>query len=115
MAAPTDVRARLAELAKLPPAARPVVSVYLNTRWTDEEQRQRVRIFLKNHLREARAAAERPAEEDLAWIEAEAQRIIGQVVLTDASGVALIAGDGLREVLPVRAAFEDTFVIAGAP
>jgi len=111
-----DVQARLAELARLPPSARPVVSVYLNTRWTDEAQRERVRIFLKNHLREARAAAERPAEEDLAWIEAEGQRIIGQVELTDASGVALIAGgDGLREVLPVRAAFEDTFVVAPTP
>jgi peptide subunit release factor 1 (eRF1) len=116
MAAPTDVQARLAELAKLPPAARPVVSVYLNTRWTDEDQRQRVRIFLKNHLREAREAAERPAEEDLAWIEAEGQRLIDQVELTDASGVALIAGGpGLREVLPVRAAFEDTFVVASTP
>ena len=111
-----DVQARLAELAKLPPSARPVVSVYLNTRWTDEDQRERVRIFLKNHLRQARAAAAPPAEEDLAWIEAEAQRLIGQVEFTDASGVALIAGgDRLREVLPVRAAFEDTFVIDGTP
>src|SRR2546425_628318 len=98
-----DVQARLADLGKLPPSARPVVSVYLNTRWTDEDQRERVRIFLKNPLREARAAAERPAEEDLAWIEAEGQRIIGQVEFTDASGVALVAGgERLREVLPVR-------------
>ena len=111
-----DVQARLAELARLPPSARPVVSVYLNTRWTDEDQRERVRIFLKNHLREARAAAERPAEEDLAWIEAEGQRIIGQVEFTDASGVALVAGgERLREVLPVRAAFEDTFVVDSTP
>src|SRR5689334_14102755 len=112
----SDVQARLAELARRPPAARPVVSVYLNTRWTDEAQRERVRIFLKNHLREARAAAERPADEDLAWIESEGQRIIGQHEFTDASGVALIAGgDGLREVLPVRAAYEDTFVVAPTP
>ena len=33
----TDVQTRLAELAKLPPSARPVVSVYLNTRWADDE------------------------------------------------------------------------------
>jgi peptide chain release factor subunit 1 len=117
MARRSDVQARLAELAKLPPASRPVVSVYLNTRWTDEEQRERVRIFVKNHLREARAAAPRAAEEDLAWLEAESQRIIGQVEFTDASGVALIAGGdaGLREVLPVRAAFDDTFVVDSTP
>ena len=71
MATRSDVQARLAELARRPPGARPVVSVYLNTRWTDENQRERVRIFLKNRLREARAAAGQPAEEDLAWIEAE--------------------------------------------
>src|SRR6202007_2008507 len=52
----------------------------------------------------------------LAWLEAEGQRIIGQQEFADASGVALIAGgDGLREVLPVRAAFEDTFVVASTP
>src|SRR6185503_1829174 len=107
MATRTDVQTRLAELAKLPPAARPVVSVYLNTRWADEDQRERVRIFLKNHLREARAAAQPPAEDE---------RLIGQVELVDTSGVALIAGgDGLREVLPVRAAFEDVFVVDRTP
>ena len=72
MATRSDVQARLAGLAHRPPAARPVVSVYLNTRWTDEAQRERVRIFLKNHLREARAAAERPADEDLAGSRARA-------------------------------------------
>jgi hypothetical protein len=99
MATRSDVQTRLAELAKLPPSARPVVSVYLNTRWADEDQRERVRIFLKNNLREARAAAVPPAEDDLAWVEAEAQRLIGQTDLVDTSGVALIAGgERLREV-----------------
>jgi ribosomal protein L40E len=111
-----DVQARLAELSKLPPGPRPVVSVYLNTRWTDEDQRERVRIFLKNRLREARAGAEQPAEDDLAWIENEGQRLITQVDFPEASGVALFAGgNGLREVLPLRAAFEDTFVVNSTP
>jgi hypothetical protein len=97
MATRSDVQTRLAELAKLPPSARPVVSVYLNTRWADEDQRERVRIFLKNNLREALAAAVPPAEDDLAWV--EAQRLIGQTDLVDTSGVALIAGgERLREV-----------------
>src|SRR5438477_13113801 len=111
-----DVQARLAELAKLPPGSRPVVSVYLNTRWTDENQRERVRIFLKNHLREARAAVERPADEDLDWIEAQGQRIIAQDAFPDASGVALFAGgDGLRDLLPLSGAFEDAFVVNSRP
>ena len=113
----TDVETRLAELARLAPAPRPVVSVYLNTRWTDESQRERVRIFLKNHLRDARTARhDRPADEDLDWIDAQGQRIIAQAAFPDASGVALFAGgDGLREVLPLRAAFEDAFVVNSTP
>jgi hypothetical protein len=116
MAPDMDVQARLADLAKLPPGPRPVVSVYLNTRWADEEQRERVRIFLKNRLREARGAVERPAEEDLAWIEAEGRRLIDQVAFTGASGVALFAGgQDLRETVPLRAAVDDTFVVNSTP
>jgi peptide subunit release factor 1 (eRF1) len=112
-----DVLARLAELARLPAAERPVVSVYLNTRWTDEDQRARVRIFLKNHLREARTAGEpRPAAEDLDWIEAQGQRLVAGTLVPEASGVVLFAGgDGLREILPVRTAFDDTFVVNARP
>jgi hypothetical protein len=110
-----ELQARLAELARRAPGGRPVASVYLNTRWTDESQRERVRIFLKNRLREARAAtAARAADEDLDWIDAQGRRLIDQNAFPDASGVALFAGDGLREVLPVRVAFEDTFVVDSA-
>ena len=112
-----DVQRRLAELARRAPSSRPVISVYLNKRWTDEDQRERVRIFLKNRLREARAArSEAPAAEDLDWIEAQGQRLIAQDAFPGASGVALFAGgDGLREILPLRTAFEDTFVVNSRP
>jgi hypothetical protein len=108
-----DAQRRLAELAKLPPAERPVASVYLNTRWTDEAQRERVRIFLKNHLREARAApGPRPSDDDLDWIESQGEKLVGGALLPEASGVVVFAGgDGLREVLPVRAAFADAFIV----
>jgi peptide subunit release factor 1 (eRF1) len=112
-----DVTARLAELAKLPPAARPVVSVYLNTRWTDEEQRERVRIFLKNRLREARAADRgRAADDDLDWIETQGQRLVAGQELRETDGVALFAGgEDLREILPIRSPFADTFVVDTRP
>lgn len=111
-----DVQTRLAELAKLPPADPPVVSVYLNTRWADEEQRERVRIFLKNRLRAARtASAGRPADEDLDWIDAQGRSLVAGDALLDASGVAMFAGNGLREILPLRTAFEDAFVVNSTP
>ena len=49
-----DLRARMAELAKIGKTEAPVVSVYLDTRWSDEHQRDRVRIFLKNGIAKAR-------------------------------------------------------------
>ena len=113
-----DLQARLTALARIAKASTPVVSVYLDTRWVDEHQRERVRIFLKNELRRARQAANpRAAEADLDWIEAEGEALIGQARFPEAHGVALFACQALdlREVLPVRARFDDAFVVAPTP
>lgn len=112
-----DVATRLAELAKLPPSTTPVVSVYLNTRWADEAQRERVRIFVKNEIRKARSAEPLPGESDLAWIEAQVQRLIEQTDWPEANGVALFACEalGLREALPLRVSVDDAFVTDTTP
>jgi Bacterial archaeo-eukaryotic release factor family 10 len=111
-----DLRVPLAGLARWEPVATPVVSVYLNTRWIDEHQRERVRVFLKQRLREARETAAAAAA-DLDWIETQGHDLVQRVAFEDASGVALFAcaAVGLREALPVRVAFEDTFIIAPRP
>jgi hypothetical protein len=98
MALPRDP---LQRLARLEPAPANVVSVYLNTEWVDEHQRERVRVFLKNRLREAReVGGADPA--DLDWIEEQGRALVDRVVFADANGVALFAGaaTGLRELLP---------------
>jgi peptide subunit release factor 1 (eRF1) len=113
-----DPSARLTELAKVERAETPVVSVYLNTRWRDEHQRDRVRVFLKNELARARRATSGRADEgDLDWIGTQGESIIAQERFPDAQGVALFAcrALALREVLPVRVPFPDTFVVAEAP
>src|SRR5206468_3354970 len=51
-----DFRQRLRELARFESSGSPVVSVYLNTEWVDEHQRERVRIFVKNALADAVSA-----------------------------------------------------------
>src|SRR5205807_926984 len=61
-----DFRQRLRELARFEPSGSPVVSVYLNTEWVDEHQRERVRIFVKNALAEARGRHESGGWADLA-------------------------------------------------
>lgn len=112
-----DLAERVNALARLGAAASPVVSVYLNTRWTDEHQRERVRVFLKHGLRQARTGAGADLRADLDWIEEQGERLIQQAVMPEADGVALFACGplGLREVLPFRVSFENTFVVAERP
>ena len=47
---------QIVRLSKLKASTGSVVSVYLNTRWTDEHQRERTRLFLKGELHRAREA-----------------------------------------------------------
>jgi hypothetical protein len=113
----TDVTARLQALARATASSAPVVSVYLDARWSDEHQRERVRIFLKNEIRKAAAMSAGQLEGDLAWIAAEGERIVAHQVHPEIAGVAMFAGGPgrLREVLPVAFAFTDTFTVASLP
>ncbi len=111
-----QTRERLTALASIDAGLARVVSVYLDTRWADEHQRERARIFLKDALRRARAAASaRP--EDLAWIEEEGGRIVAQTDVPAAGAVALFACAtlGLREVVPLRGPCAPAFVVADRP
>jgi hypothetical protein len=113
-----ELRDRLTALARIETAPTPVVSVYLSTRWADEQQRERARIFLKGELRRAREAGGLRADAtDLDWVESEGESVIGQARFPDAHGVAFFACQGLalREVLAVRAAFENRLVVAATP
>jgi len=113
-----DLRARVIELGRIERAPGPVVSVYLNTRWADEHQRDRVRIFLKNELAEARRGpGPGPSKVDLDWIEAQGLALLNQAAMPGTSGVALFACDalGLRETLASRVPFENGFTVAEAP
>src|SRR3990172_1917372 len=113
-----QLKARLTELARIKGTTTPVVSVYLNTSWEDEHQRDRVRVFLKNEIRKARqGSGARCAESDLEWIAAQGEALVSQELFEAARGVALFACEsaGLREVLPVRIPFENAFVVAEEP
>ncbi|HSL52720.1 MAG TPA: hypothetical protein VK878_26920 [Candidatus Deferrimicrobiaceae bacterium] len=113
-----DLHARLTALGKIDRAPAPVVTAYLNTRWADEHQRNRVRIFLKNELAEARRApGPRPSEADLDWVEAQGEALLNQTAMPETNGVALFACEalGLREIIPSRVPFENAFTVAETP
>jgi hypothetical protein len=113
--APIDLRTELQALAGL--RAEGIVSVYLNTRWADEHQRERVRVFLKGELRRARETAGAVLARDLEWIAAQGEAIVSQVAGAGVHGVALFACEplGLRKVIPLRTPFEDAFLVADRP
>src|SRR5438445_349922 len=122
-----DFRQRLRELARFEPSGSPVVSVYLNTEWVDEHQRERVRIFVKNALAEARGRrwADR---DDLDWIERQSGTLIECAVFEDANGAwterydahhIVLAAEprsaaALRKHLPEAVAARIAGVVAGA-
>jgi peptide subunit release factor 1 (eRF1) len=111
-----DIPALLARLEHLPATHPGMVSVYLNTRWSDEHQRDRTRVFLTRELRRAREAGAAELE-DLDWIEREGDRLVQQTAVPEADGVALFAcrALGLREAIPVRVPFHERFVVAERP
>ncbi len=112
-----EMAATLKALARISPGAGPVISVYLDTRWSDEHQRERVRVFVKNESRKAAAMASGQLVSDLAWIEGQAEGLVSQTLHPDALGVALFASEarGLRETIPLAATCADSFLVADTP
>jgi peptide subunit release factor 1 (eRF1) len=112
-----EMAATLKELARIAPGAAPVLSVYLDTRWSDEHQRERVRVFVKNESRKAAAMTGGGLSSDLAWIESEVERLVSQTLYPDAPGVALFACEarGLRQAIPLAVACADSFSVTDTP
>jgi peptide subunit release factor 1 (eRF1) len=107
-----------AALARLRGAGRHpgIVSVYLNTRWADEHQRDRTRLFLAHELARARQAGVADPG-DLDWIEEEGRAVVEQAAASDAHGLALFAGRaaGVREKIRSRVPFAERFQVADHP
>jgi peptide subunit release factor 1 (eRF1) len=108
---------RIAQLAKLHVPSG-VVSVYLNTRWSDQHQRDRTRVFVRDEVRRARrAGVASGVEAALGWIEAETDALVAQARDPSIQGTALFASPhaAVREVVGTRGPFEPAFVVGDAP
>lgn len=114
-----DVKALVNELAELDPAGPPIVTLYLDTRWRDEQQRERVRLFFSERAREARALFEDGGEiadsvrRTLDVLEDFVERLVNQDVHEAAGGVMLVASvdRGLLEELAIPEPFEPAMYI----
>ncbi|MDW7711683.1 MAG: Vms1/Ankzf1 family peptidyl-tRNA hydrolase [Deferrisomatales bacterium] len=114
----------LRHLARLPRSNAPFLSLYLNTRWDSEKQRERVRIFVKTKLKECLAeAAALPSEarqgleEDAERLEHYVRGVVNREWDETFGGVAVFACSGLGEyrVLRSRLPFDQSFTCSDRP
>ncbi|HYD40936.1 MAG TPA: hypothetical protein VEB43_08895 [Anaeromyxobacter sp.] len=92
----------LTDLAKLRSGDEPIVSLYLDVRWSDEQQRDRVRLFVQERVRQVLAQYPEgsPGREGLARTLRRVQdfvaEVTGQAREAEKNGVALFACDGMQ-------------------
>ncbi|MHB1845860.1 MAG: baeRF10 domain-containing protein [Deltaproteobacteria bacterium] len=117
-----DIGSELHELAGIVPTdERPIVSVMLNTRWADEQQRRRVRLFVRERSRSARALFDRAEPtgralgRDLDRLEQRVDALIEAP--TDAAGAAFFLSEGhdLDKQLLFHVPLEPLFAVGAAP
>lgn len=110
-------------LAKFSAAEAPVISVYLNTQWHDQHQRERVSTFLTRHIREARTlalhtdTARQSLARDLDRLTQWGHTLLAGTAEVSMPGVALFAcaAADLWVELPAPRPFEDAFTLSDRP
>ncbi|MHB8765863.1 MAG: baeRF10 domain-containing protein [Deferrisomatales bacterium] len=110
----------LKRLARVPRSDAPFLSLYLNTCWDSEKQRERVRIFVKNRLRECQTAVGEGAEgfgEDAEKIEHYVKGLVGREWDEAFDGVAIFACSrhGVYEVVRSHLPFQEYFACTDRP
>ncbi len=119
----TDLAATLAELARLRSGSEPIVSLYLDIRWNDEQQRERARGFFRERARSilGHYAAGAPGKPALARTLERGQALVEQLTAqtfeADRAGLALFAceGRGLWRPLFFARTFVDELCADGIP
>lgn len=92
----------LTELARLRSGSEPIVSLYLDIRWNDEQQRERVRLFVQERVRQV-LGQYRPGSpgreglvRTLARIQDHVSGLTGQAYEVERGGLALFACESLN-------------------
>ena len=96
-----EIKQTLRNLARFSGTDFPVVSVYLDTQWRDQHQRERVTTFMKHHIRLARSMAVEDQtwmdrlDQDLIRIENWYPTLLRRNLEAASAGVALFACSGV--------------------
>ncbi|MGB9693432.1 MAG: Vms1/Ankzf1 family peptidyl-tRNA hydrolase, partial [Fervidobacterium sp.] len=101
----------------------PFVTIYLNTKWSDEQQRERIRLFIKNQLKKAydqlqnKEVWQKQFLEDQKQIEKYVEGIVRQNYEEGVNGVAIFSQSAKKTFLtyPSIIPFENEFFVSEAP
>ena len=117
------MKSEIRRLARMEESPYPFCSLYLNTKWDDEQQRERIRLFLKNQLKKVndqmrdREDWQKAFSTDQERIERYVEGLIRQVDDETTNGVALFCcgGTGTFLTYPSLVPFNNEFSISNLP
>jgi peptide chain release factor subunit 1 len=118
-----DMRNEIRKLARLEETPYPFLSLYLNTKWDDEQQRERIRLFTKNQFKKAsdqfkdREDWRNALLKDQQQIERYVERLVRRVDNEEMNGIAIFScsGTGTFLTYPSIISFENECFISDLP
>lgn len=118
-----STKKEIRQLAKIPESDYPFISLYLNTKWEDEKQRKRVRLFVKNELKDAQKAVKeeekigKSLQEDSEQIQRYIDGVVHRTYDEDVNGIAIFAcsGIGAFKIFRSTIPFDNQFSISSKP
>jgi peptide subunit release factor 1 (eRF1) len=113
----------LSELARLQSGSEPIVTLYLDVRWSDERQRERIRLFVQDRIRKTLghyppgAPGREGLERTLTRVEEYVNGLTTQVHEAEKNGLALFACESLKlwRAYFFRRAFQPELCTDGIP
>jgi len=118
-----DMRSEIRKLARLEESPCPFVSLYLDTKWDDEQQRERIRLFTKNQLKRGydwikeREDLRNAFLEDQKLIERYVEGLVRRAYQEGVNGFAIFSCSGKRTFLtyPSAVPYENEFFLSEFP
>jgi peptide chain release factor subunit 1 len=118
-----DMRSEIRKLARMEEGPYPFLSLYLNTKWDDEQQRERIRLFTKNQLKRIydqlkdREDWRKAFVQDQQKIERFVEGLVRRVYNEEVNGIAIFSCSGIGTFLtyPSIIPFENECFISDLP
>ncbi|MGQ9647873.1 MAG: baeRF10 domain-containing protein [Thermodesulfobacteriota bacterium] len=118
-----EARSEIRRLARIEESPFPFVSLYIDTKWDDEQQRERTRLFTKNQLKRAYDQIKHREDwrnnflEDQKLIERYVEGLIRRTYEEGVNGFALFSCSGRKIFLtyPSSVPYENEFFLSDLP